>query len=94
MLGGNPIQPSTVLRASVTLKGLSPPGELGSIPWKSNRTCDCAAFARCHDWALAPLSRDEAGLTILAYALGVALIVVPIALAVALFGTNVVSGAD
>ena len=53
-----------------------------------------AAFARCHDWALAPLSRDEAGLTILAYALGVALIVVPIALAVALFGTNVVSGAD
>ncbi len=53
-----------------------------------------AAFARCHVWALAPLSRDEAGLTILAYALGVALIVVPIALAVALFGTNVVSGAD
>lgn len=36
------------------------------------------------------LKRDEAGLTMLAYALGAAVVVVPLAIAIALFGTDTV----
>lgn len=39
------------------------------------------------------IKRDEEGLTMLAYALGAAVIVVPLALAIALFGTGAVDDA-
>ncbi|MCZ6707814.1 MAG: hypothetical protein O7A71_07710 [Chloroflexi bacterium] len=51
------------------------------------------SFIRCHAWALERLSRDENGLTMLAYALGAAVIVVPLAVAITLFGVDAVNGA-
>ncbi len=51
-------------------------------------------FMRCHVWALERLSQDETGLTMLAYALGAAVIVVPLAVAFTLFGVEAVNGAD
>ena len=39
------------------------------------------------------IQRDEEGLTMLAYALGAAVIVVPLAIAIALFGTGAVDDA-
>ena len=51
-------------------------------------------FMRCHAVALERLSRDETGLTMLAYALGAAIIVVPMAVAFTLFGVDAVNGAD
>lgn len=51
-------------------------------------------FMRCHAVALERLSRDETGLTILAYALGAAVIVVPMAVALTLFGADVANGAE
>ncbi len=50
-------------------------------------------FKSCHAVALERLSRDETGLTMLAYALGAAVIVVPLAVAITLFGVDVVNGA-
>ena len=51
-------------------------------------------FMRCHAEALERLSRYETGLTMLAYALGAAVIVVPMAVALTLFGVEAVNGAD
>lgn len=41
---------------------------------------------RLHDWKARSARLDDSGLTILAYALGAAVVVVPIALAIAFFG--------
>jgi hypothetical protein len=51
-------------------------------------------FMRCHAMAVVGLSRDETGLTMLAYALGAAIIVVPMAVALTLFGVDAVNGAE
>jgi Flp pilus assembly pilin Flp len=48
-------------------------------------------FVKLHDRkARLDLKRDEEGLTMLAYALGAAVVVVPLAIAIALFGTSTV----
>lgn len=48
-------------------------------------------FVKLHDRkAQLDLKRDEEGLTMLAYALGAAVVVVPLAIAIALFGTDTV----
>ncbi len=53
------------------------------------------AFATYHDWRLRrQLERDEAGLSLVAYALGAAFIVVPMAIALFLFGQQTTSRAD
>ncbi len=51
-------------------------------------------FIRCHALAVERLSRDETGLTMLAYALGAAVIVVPMAVAFALVGVDAGTGAE
>ena len=52
-------------------------------------------FATYHDWRLRrQLERDEAGLSLVAYALGAAFIVVPMAIALFLFGQQTTSRAD
>ena len=46
-------------------------------------------FVKAHDWRLQQqLHRDEEGLTILAYALGAAFIVIPLAVLMLTFGTK------
>ena len=51
---------------------------------QSRVTRACATY---HDWRLrGQLQRDEAGLSLVAYALGAAFIVVPMAIALFLFG--------
>ncbi len=44
------------------------------------------AFVKYQDWQLRRLRDDEAGLSLVAYALGAAFIVVPLAIALFLFG--------
>jgi len=53
------------------------------------------AFAKFQDWQLQRrLGEDEAGLSLVAYALGAAFIVVPMAIALFLFGQQASSRAD
>ncbi len=53
------------------------------------------AIVKLHDHKLQrDLQRDEEGLTILAYALGAAVIVIPLAILVIDFGSEVVKDAD
>ena len=51
-------------------------------------------FMRGHNVVLERLSRDETGLTMLAYTLGAPVIVVPMAVAFTLFGVDAVTGAE
>ena len=52
------------------------------------------AIVKFHDRKLQnDLRRDEAGLTMLAYALGAAIVIVPLAILVATFGINTVTDA-
>ncbi len=51
-------------------------------------------FMQCHAVSVERLSRDETGLTMLAYALGAAVVVVPMAVAFTLFGVDAVTGAE
>ena len=52
------------------------------------------AFAKYQDWQLRRLRDDEAGLSLVAYALGAAFIVVPLAIALFLFGQQATTRAD
>ena len=52
-------------------------------------------FVKYHDWqARRQISQDEEGLSLVAYALGAAFIVVPMAIALFLFGQQASSRAD
>ena len=52
-------------------------------------------FVKYHDWqARRQIGRDEEGLSLVAYALGAAFIVVPMAIALFLFGQQASSRAD
>ncbi len=52
-------------------------------------------FVKYHDWqARRRLNQDEEGLSLVAYALGAAFIVVPMAIALFLFGQQASSRAD
>ena len=52
-------------------------------------------FVKYHDWqARRRFERDEEGLSLVAYALGAAFIVVPLAIALFLFGQQATSRAD
>ena len=52
-------------------------------------------FVKYHDWQTRrQLSRDEEGLSLVAYALGAAFIVVPMAIALFLFGQQATGRAD
>ncbi len=52
------------------------------------------AVVKLHDRQMEhSLRRDEAGLTMLAYALGAAIVIVPLAILVATFGINTVTDA-
>ena len=60
-----------------------------------------ATLVKLHDWRLqrrlnsdASIHSDEKGLTLMAYALGAAFIVVPIAIALFLFGESTTTRAD
>ena len=53
------------------------------------------AFVKYHDWqARRRFDRDEEGLSLVAYALGAAFIVVPMAIALFIFGQEATSRAD
>ena len=52
------------------------------------------AFAKYQDWQLRRLRDDETGLSLVAYALGAAFIVVPMAIALFLFGQQASTRAD
>ena len=52
-------------------------------------------FVKYHDWqARRQFEQDEAGLSLVAYALGAAFIVVPMAIALFLFGQQATTRAD
>ncbi len=51
-------------------------------------------FINCQDWKLRRIRDDEDGLSLVAYALGAAFIVVPMAIALFLFGQEASSRAD
>ena len=51
-------------------------------------------FVKYQDWQLRRLRDDEAGLSLVAYALGAAFIVVPMAIALFLFGQEASTRAD
>ena len=52
-------------------------------------------FVRYHDWQTRrQISKDEEGLSLVAYALGAAFIVVPMAIALFLFGQQATGRAD
>ena len=51
-------------------------------------------YAKHQDWQLRRLRNDEAGLSLVAYALGAAFIVVPMAIALFLFGQEASTRAD
>jgi Flp pilus assembly pilin Flp len=53
------------------------------------------AFVKYHDWQTRRrFDRDEEGLSLVAYALGAAFIVVPMAIALFIFGQDATSRAD
>ena len=52
------------------------------------------AFARYHDYRLRRLHEDQQGLSLVAYSLGAAFIVVPLGVALYLFGQNAAGEAD
>ena len=53
------------------------------------------AFVKYHDWQARRLfDRDEKGLSLVAYALGAAFIVVPMAIALFIFGQEATTRAD
>ena len=75
-------------------------GPISESPCEPSREFDChepplhAAFAKWHDHKRQiDLRRDEDGLTMLAYALGAAVIIVPLASAVFLFAQGAVNDA-